>query len=196
MGLKQGPMGLADIETLLVEAARLSNHRNFVIAGSLSVLGAVMRPPLEMLMSRDVDLYTKLDPGRVFVEIADAANGIAEGSPFHIEHGFYADPISPSILLLTEGWEARMIPVTLRQGVVVNFIDPNDAAIAKLARSEENDLRWVRAGIAAGIVHVDIVESRLRDTFNILPGELKRIKASIRKIRTTRSIPRRPKTRE
>ena len=43
MGLKQGPMSLADIELLLIEAAKLSNHRNFVIAGSLSVLGAVMR---------------------------------------------------------------------------------------------------------------------------------------------------------
>ncbi len=42
MGLKQGPMRLADIELLLIEAAKLSNHRNFVIAGSLSVLGAVM----------------------------------------------------------------------------------------------------------------------------------------------------------
>jgi hypothetical protein len=72
VGLKRGPMTLEDIETLLVEAAKLSNHRNFVIAGSLSVLGAVMRPPQDMLMSRDVDLYTKLDPGRIIVEIADA----------------------------------------------------------------------------------------------------------------------------
>ena len=67
MGLKRGPMTIEDIETLLVEAAKLSNHRNFVVAGSLSVLGAVMRPPAEMLISRDVDLYTKLDPDRVFV---------------------------------------------------------------------------------------------------------------------------------
>jgi hypothetical protein len=176
-------MTLADIETLLVEAAKLSNHRNFVIAGSLSVLGAVMRPPQDMLMSRDVDLYTKLDPERVFVEIADATVGISEGSKFHVRHGFYADPISPKILSLPDGWEARLIPVTLAKGVIANFIDPNDVAIAKLARSEENDLRWVASGVKVGIIHLDIVEDRLKATHNILKGELKRIKSSIRMIR-------------
>jgi hypothetical protein len=182
MALKQGPMTLADIETLLVEAAKLSNHRNFIVAGSLSVLGAVMRPPQDMLMSRDVDIYTKLDPGRVFVEIADAENGIAEGSKFHVKHGFYADPISPKVLSLPEGWEARLIPVTLAQGIVANFIDPNDVAIAKLARSEDNDIRWVAAGVKAGIIHLDVVESRLKATHNILKDELKKIRSSIRSI--------------
>lgn len=176
MGLKHGPMTIEDIETLLVEAAELSNHRNFVVAGSLSVLGAVMRPPADMLMSRDVDLYTKLDPGRVFVEIAAQ---ISEGSRFHVKHGFYADPISPKILALPEGWESRLIPVTLAKGVVANFIDPNDMAIAKLARSESNDLRWVTAGVRAGIIKIEILEDRLKETHNILKGELKKIRSSI-----------------
>ena len=176
-------MTLADIETLLLEAANLSNHRNFVIAGSLSVLGAVMRPPADMLMSRDVDIYTMLDPGRVFAEIADRVSGIAEGSKFHIKHGFYADPISPKILSLPDGWEARLIPVTLAQGVVANFLEPNDVAIAKLARSEENDIRWVAAGVAAGIIQLDVLKARLATTHNILKGELKKISHSIRTIR-------------
>ena len=75
-----------------------------------------------------------------------------------------------------------MIPVTLAQGVVANFIDPNDVAIAKLARSEENDIRWVRAGVNAGIIQIDTLEARLKTTHNILKGELKKIKASMRAI--------------
>lgn len=181
MGLKRGPMTLQDIETVLVEAAKLSNHRNFVVAGSLSVIGAVIRPPEDMLMSRDVDIYTKLDPGRVFVEIAEQ---IAEGSPFHVKHGFYADPISPVILSLPEGWEARLIPVTLAQGVVANFIDPNDMAVAKLARSESNDIRWVTSGVKAGIVKLDTVEARLKETHDILKTDLKKAKSAIRAIRS------------
>ena len=178
--MKRGPMALADIEIVLIEAARLSNHRNFVIAGSLSVLGAVMQPPDDMLMSRDVDLYTKLDPKRVFVEIGAQ---IAEGSGFHATHGYYADPISPAILSLPEGWETRLIPITLAKGIVANFIEPNDTAIAKLARSEDNDIRWVRSGVRAGIVSLDVAEARLADTHNILKGELKKIRASIKSIR-------------
>lgn len=181
MGLKRGPMTIQDIETVLVEAAKLSNHRNFVIAGSLSVIGAVIRPPEDMLMSRDVDIYTKLDPGRVFVEIAEQ---MAEGSPFHVKHGFYADPISPAILSLPEGWEARLISVTLAQGVVANFIDPNDMAVAKLARSESNDIRWVTSGVKAGIVKLDTVEARLKETHDILKTDLKKAKSAIRAIRS------------
>ena len=178
--MKQGTMTLQDIETLLVEAARLSNHRSFVIAGSLSVLGAVIHPPPDMLMSRDVDLYTKLDPGRVFIEIA---REIAEGSPFHVAHGFYADPISPRILSLPDDWQDRLVAVTLAGGIVAHFIDPNDMAIAKLARAEENDLRWVAAGMKAGIIHLDVVEERLGRTHNVLKGDLKKISSAIRTLR-------------
>lgn len=182
MGLKRGPMTIEDIETLLVEAAKLSNHRSFVVAGSLSVLGAVMRPPEDMLMSRDVDLYTRLDPGRVFVEIAEQ---LSEGSRFHVKHGFYADPISPKILSLPEGWAARLIPVTLAKGVVANFIDPNDMAVAKLARSESNDIRWVTSGVRAGVIKLDVLEDRLKETHDILKGELKKIRSSLRAIRSS-----------
>jgi hypothetical protein len=178
--MKRGPMTLADIETVLIEAARLSNHRNFVIAGSLSVLGAVMQPPDDMLMSRDIDLYTKLDPARVFVEIAAH---IGEGSNFHATHGYYADPISPVILSLPDGWESRLIPVTLAKGIVANFIEPDDVTIAKLARSEDNDVCWVTAGARAGIIRLDVAEARLGDTHHILKGELKKIRASLKAIR-------------
>ena len=75
-----------------------------------------------------------------------------------------------------------MIPVTLAQGVVANFIEPNDVAIAKLARSEENDIRWVRAGVKAGIIQLDVLEARVKTTHNILKGELKKIRSSIRAI--------------
>ena len=49
--------------------------------------------------------------------------------------------------------------------------------------SEENDMRWVAAGVEAGIIHLDIVEERLGTTRNLLKGDLKKIKSSIRAIR-------------
>jgi hypothetical protein len=50
------------IERLLTEARALICHREYVIIGSLSVLGAVEHPPAEMLGSIDIDLYPKDDP--------------------------------------------------------------------------------------------------------------------------------------
>lgn len=168
------PMSLADIELLLQRASELSNHRRFVVAGSLVALGAVVRPPADMVMSRDLDFYPQLDPGRGFVEIAAQ---LGEGSDFHRQQGFYADPISPAILALPAGWEQRLAPVSLAGGVVAFFIDPNDAAVGKLMRGEENDIRWVRAGLAEGILNAAVIGTRARSVANAEPAEVDRLAA-------------------
>ncbi len=45
------PADLARVGELLVEASKLSNHKEFVIIGSLSVLAASIPAPDAMLMS-------------------------------------------------------------------------------------------------------------------------------------------------
>jgi hypothetical protein len=49
-------------------------------------------------------------------------------------------------------------------GVVAYFLEPNDAAVSKLARGEPRDLRWVRAGVKAGIVSPPTLRLRLKQT--------------------------------
>jgi hypothetical protein len=49
-------MDRAAIHRLLDAAHALTHHCDFVIIGSLSVLGTELTPPAEMLMSVDVDL--------------------------------------------------------------------------------------------------------------------------------------------
>ena len=170
------PMKLEDIEKLLIAAAKASNHRRFIIAGSLSAIGAVMKPPVKMAMSRDLDLYPQLDPGRGFIEIAKE---LGEGSKFHIEHGYYADPITPKLLALPEGWESRLAPISLSGGVVAIFLDPNDVAIGKLVRSHENDLRWIEAGIAEGILNAEVILDRLRTVHTISVDEAAKVRSSL-----------------
>lgn len=162
------PMSLEDIEQVLISASQISNHRRFVIAGSLCVIVAVMRPPAEMSMSRDLGMYPQLDPGRCFVEIAAQ---LGEGSDFHKTHGFYADPITPKLLASPEGWEARLAPISFPSGVVGYFMDPNDVAVGKLVRAQENDIQWVSAGLNEGIVNPEIIRQRLRATSNITHAE-------------------------
>jgi hypothetical protein len=52
------------LHALLRKAKDLSGHSEFVIVGSLAILGAVADPPDAMVMSIDVDTYMKADPGR------------------------------------------------------------------------------------------------------------------------------------
>jgi hypothetical protein len=153
-------MNRDDIGRLLVEARRVINHEDYVIIGSLSVLGAVKHPPVSMTGSIDVDLYPKNDPGRA----GEIARKLGLGSEFERTYGYYADAVSPMLPTLPEGWEQRLIKVEFQSGVRAWFLEPNDAAISKYVRSEPRDREWIRAGLEAGILSLPTIEYRLRET--------------------------------
>ena len=177
------PMSLIDIEKILIEAAKISNHRRFVIAGSLSIIGAVMVPPVDMSMSRDLDMYPQLDPGRGFLEIASS---LGENSKFHLENGFYADPITPSLLILPENWENRLTQISLSHGVVAIFMDPNDVAIGKLVRGNKNDLEWVESGLIEGVMNSDTIMAIQDKSSNITHEESLELKSNLLKINSSK----------
>lgn len=144
---------------LLVEAHRVTAHKEFVIIGSLSVLGVVPDPPDVMVYSVDVDLYPRLDPGRA----GEIMAALGESSEFYSRNGIYADAVSPDLAVLPEGWEKRVHRIEYPEGVVGLYVDPNDVAVSKLARGQPNDIRWVREGLAAGILDADAVSTRMAD---------------------------------
>lgn len=155
-------MELSNLEELFEEARKLTGHTEFVVVGSLSALGIVQgkRIPPRMLMSIDVDCFTRQYPGRIF----ELRQALGEGSNFEAVHGYYLDPVSPHLPTLPAQWEFRLIRVPLKNGLMIFFLDPNDAAISKYARSEPRDQEWLQAGLAAGLLSAPIIESRLRDT--------------------------------
>ena len=65
---------LSGLRELFERAAKATGHTEFVVIGSLSILGVVDRGqvPPRMLMSIDVDCYTRHDPDRIF-ELKDGA---------------------------------------------------------------------------------------------------------------------------
>lgn len=156
-------MDLTRLQILFDEARTLIRHNEFVVVGSLCVLGAVPDAadiPARMLMSIDVDCYTKADPGRIF----ELKEKLGEGSPFEAQHGYYLDPVSPQLPTLPDQWEYRLIRVDMDQGIVVFFLDLNDAAVSKYARCEARDREWIRAGLGAGLLSAPIIEGRFRQT--------------------------------
>lgn len=162
---------------LFAQAYRLTGHRDYVVVGSLSILGVQDEDelPVEMSMSIDVDSYTKADPQRIY----DAKAALGEGSDFHRTNGYFLDPVSPSLPSLPEGWEARM--TCLEQGNLrVWFLDPDDAAVSKYARSQPNDVRWIRAGILSGCISLPKVKSRIASTTFLDVDEEARVKRQLR----------------
>ena len=153
-------MKRSDIAQLLLAASDISPWREFVIIGSLSVLGAVEEPPEDMVASIDVDLYPLDDPGGAGM----LGRALGLGSPFEAQHGIYADPVSPLLATLPDDWEARLIPLDFGQGVIGYFLEPHDAAISKYARGEPRDRRWIRAGLRSRLLNIDRLARRMFDT--------------------------------
>lgn len=147
----------AQIQTALEAACEASNHTEFVIAGSLSVLGLLEHPPEAMAMSIDIDFYPLRDPQRASL-IADE---LGEGSRFHQRHGYYLDAISPELPTLPDGWQDRMVERTLGS-VKAYFLEVHDTAVSKYSRGADNDYRWIEAGIDAGLLDLDTVGARMR----------------------------------
>ncbi len=154
-------MNIATLWTLLEAARVVCGHTDYVVVGSLSILGMeqVTVLPTDMTMSIDADCYTRIDPPRIF----DLQGELGEGSAFHMQHGIYLDPVSPKLPTLPDGWESRLIAVK-HDGLCAYFLEPHDASISKLARGEPRDLRWVRAGIRAGMIAAPTLALRMKST--------------------------------
>lgn len=145
-----------DLRRLFARARELCSHTEYVVLGSLAVLGHAGSVPPRMAASLDVDAYTRRDPGRIF----DLAGALGQGSPFEVEHGYYLDPISPQIATLPDDWEARLGRVELETDLVCWFLDPNDAAVSKYARMEPRDREWIRPGLRAGVLSLETLDTR------------------------------------
>ena len=115
-----------DLARLFKEARSLIGETDYVVLGSLAVLGYAGEVPARMSASIDVDAYSKHDPGRIFA----LTGALGQGSPFEAAHGYYLDPIAPSVATLPEGWERRLARIALADEVTAWFLEPNDAAVS------------------------------------------------------------------
>jgi len=161
----------------LFEAGRLlTGHRDYVVIGSLSILGTEDEDllPADMAMSNDIDSFTKDDPGRIY----DLKAALGEGSDFHRANGYFLDPVSPSLPTLPDGWQARMTCIE-QNDLRIWFLDPDDAAISKYARSQPNDLRWIRAGILSGYISLPKLKARLASTIFLDADEEARVRRQV-----------------
>jgi hypothetical protein len=151
-----------DLARLFARARDLCGETDYVVFGSLSVLGYAGEVPPRMAASIDVDAYSRNDPERIF----QLAPALGQGSPFEAEFGYYLDPITPRVATLPEAWRDRLTRIELAPDLAAWFLEPNDAAVSKYARMEPRDREWIRPGLSAGVLSVPILEARLaRTTF-------------------------------
>jgi hypothetical protein len=164
-----------DLRRLFARARDLCGETEYVVFGSLAVLGHSGRVPPRMAASLDVDAFSKRDPDRIF----DLARALGQGSPFEAEHGYYLDPISPHVATLPSAWDERLLRIQLEPELVAWFLEPNDAAVSKYARMEPRDREWIRPGLQAGVLSWAIIAARFPDTTFLDAAESARARAAL-----------------
>ncbi len=164
-----------DLRLLFDRARELCGHADYVVMGSLAVLGQGGEVPARMAASIDVDAYCRDDPARTL----DLAPALGQGSPFEAEHGFFLDPITPRVATLPAGWEARLVRQQLGPDLAAWFLEPHDAAVSKYARMEPRDREWIRPGLRAGILSLPVLEVRFEGTSFLDPTEQARARRAL-----------------
>jgi hypothetical protein len=176
-----------DLRLLFARARALCGETDYVVFGSLAVLGHAGEVPPRMAASLDVDAFCKGEPERIF----ELNSALGQGSPFEAEHGYYLDPISPRVATLPEAWEQRLLRIQLEPNLVAWFLEPNDSAVSKYARMEPRDREWIRPGLRAGILSFPIIEALFAETTFFDASESARARRALEEdrkwLRTTRA---------
>ena len=148
-----------ELEHLIRAAGRITNEYEFVIVGSQSILGSILQPPAECVMSVEADMYPMNAEDKA--DLIDGALG--EGSPFHNTHGYYAQGVDSTTAILPAGWRDRLTRIQSDQtdGRVGLCLDVLDLFLSKCVANREKDRIFNKALLAHKWVDVEEALARL-----------------------------------
>lgn len=150
------------LEHIIRAAATISGDDDIVVIGSQAVLGSVLDPPAELVVSTEADIFPRHRP-----ELADLIDGsIGEGSPFHETFGYYAHGVGPETAILPAGWTDRLVPFAsaATRGATGWCLELHDLLISKYVAGREKDRWFTKAAVAAQLALRDVLEARLATT--------------------------------
>jgi hypothetical protein len=162
-----------ELEVALRAAGRVSREREFFLIGSQAVHAFCRRPPAEVLLSQECDLYP-----RTRADVADLLHlELGRGSNFARRHGFYVDVVTPEIASLPNGWQKRLKP--LRVGKVTAYcLDIHDLLVSKLSAGRLKDLEFAGAILKLRIANVPTLRRRINHS--PIERERRRLRAQLK----------------
>jgi uncharacterized nucleotidyltransferase DUF6036 len=149
------------LDHVLCAAGRITGEQQFVIVGSQSLHGKYPGLPDAIQLSAAVDLIAP--QGLAQTELL---NEIGVASPFHLEFGYYADPVDITTAALPRGWKGRLVnlPPGDTGGVKGLCLEPHDLAIAKYVARREKDMVFTRELARRGLLKRKTLLERLAET--------------------------------
>lgn len=189
-----GRLDKPSVSHILRSVAAITQAKSFVIIGTGAVIAGLKHVPLDMMMTRELDIYAEGDDSEQISDLIDGTLG--EGSQFDVAHGYYAHGVGARTACMPADWRARakVIPIANHPGVTCLCPDPNDIAIAKACAWREKDREWIEAGAKSGILRPDTMLSRIKDVDNPNAPDAATLKGRISAILSSPPTPDETKT--
>jgi hypothetical protein len=167
-----------ELEHLIRACGDITDHYEFIIIGSQSILGSVPRPQATLALSMEADIYPRGAP-----ELAGKIDGaIGEGSRFHQTHGYYAQGVGPETAVLPEQWLSRVHRVQNQNTNerIGYCLDVVDLFLSKAAAGRRKDREFCAALLFYGYLRVDDALP-LVDTMPLDSPAVRELRARIRR---------------
>ena len=158
-------MRRTEFEHLIRAAADAAEVSEIVVIGSQAILGSHPEAPEEMLLSIEADVYPRDAPEKS-IEIDGS---LGDGSPFHRQFGYFAHGVGPETARAPRGWQSRLTPVSVpsrapkNTRIVAHCMEAHDLILAKCVANRERDWDFAAAALRAGIVSIEVLETRIDD---------------------------------
>lgn len=150
-----------DLLLALDRCSALTKDREFVVIGSISILGSQPAAPRNLTVSADIDLFPRFGESGKKNELIDKHFG--QGSQFELDNNFYIEGVgSWTMMTSPQGWEKRLVPIHSDGGVTGWCLDPFDLAYNKLEVGREKDIQYVGEMMRANIIPTMTLRSFLR----------------------------------
>ncbi len=145
-----------ELKIALKAAARVAREHEFFIIGSQAIHAQCQRPPAEVLLSQECDLYPRNRTQAA--ELIEQELG--RNSAFARKHGFYVDVVTPDLACLPEGWEKRLRPLRVGR-ITASCLEIHDLLASKLAAGRLKDLELAGAMLKLRLARVRTLRARI-----------------------------------
>lgn len=181
-------MNRRELEHAIRAACDALGTSEVIVVGSQAILGEFPDAPRELRQSAEADIWV----AELAEEEVEQLNSLGFGSDFHIEFGFFLDPVGPGTALMPPDWRTRAITVTIPDRDVRGVCpEAHDLAISKLARGDEKDLEFVAAMLFHRMIRERFVRQRLESMPDLADdariGVLQALEVAARKARERRT---------
>jgi hypothetical protein len=150
------------VEHILRAAGRVTGKKTFVLIGSAAIVAWRDLVPMELAISRDVDMFAYDTPDAE--QVSDQLDGaLGQASDFDQTFGYYCDGVGPETAVLPANWRERALEFSSgrTEGVVALVPDPDDIALSKLCAWRPKDVEWLRVAVRNFVVDPEKMRTRI-----------------------------------